>query len=78
MEFKEDLSSQIPALQMLINMGYEYLSPADALEMRSESNSKVLLEGVLKEQLKKINGITFKGKKYDFYDANIRILLALS
>ena len=72
MEFKEDLSSQIPALQMLINMGYEYLSPADALEMRSGSNSKVLLEGVLKKQLKKINGITFKGKKYDFYDANIQ------
>lgn len=72
MEFKEDLSSQIPALQMLINMGYEYLSPADALEMRSGSNSKVLLEGILKERLKKINGITFKGKDHDFSDANIQ------
>lgn len=72
MEFKEDLSSQIPALQMLINMGYEYLSPADALELRSGSNSRVLLEGILRERLKKINRITFKGQNYDFNDGNIQ------
>ncbi|MBN1546316.1 MAG: type I restriction endonuclease subunit R [Syntrophaceae bacterium] len=71
MEFREDLSSQVPALQMLISMGYDYLSPTDALRMRSGSSSKVLLEGVLKEQLRKINGITFKGQDYEFSEANI-------
>ena len=28
--FKEDHISQIPALQMLMNLGYTYLSPAEA------------------------------------------------
>jgi type I restriction enzyme R subunit len=28
--YKEDHISRIPALQMLINLGYTYLSPAEA------------------------------------------------
>jgi len=72
MDFKEDLSSQIPALRMLINMGYTYLTPEDALELRGGSTSKVVLEPILKEQLKKMNSINFKGNEYDFSDGNIQ------
>ena len=32
--FKEDPISQIPALQMLIKLGYTYLSPIEALQAR--------------------------------------------
>ena len=64
--FNEEYLSQIPALQELIALGYEYLSPAQALAMRGGKNSNVLLESVLREQLKKFNSIHYKGKDYHF------------
>ncbi len=69
--FIEDHVSQIPAIQLLINMGYEYISPSKALELRGNKTSHVLLDEVLRSQLKKINKIQRKGKEYEFTDANI-------
>lgn len=51
--FNEKYLSQIPALQELIVLGYEYLSPEQALAMRGGKTSNVLLESVLRDQLKK-------------------------
>lgn len=53
--FKEDHISQIPALQLLQNLGYVYLSPEEAEKMRGGKTSNVLLEDVLRKQLKEIN-----------------------
>ncbi len=53
--FKEDHISQIPALQFLQNLGYTYLSPAEAEQLRGGKTSNVLLEEVLRKQLKEIN-----------------------
>ncbi|MCC5916510.1 MAG: type I restriction endonuclease subunit R [Cryomorphaceae bacterium] len=53
--FKEDHISQIPALQMLMKMGYTYLSPAEADRYRGGKTTNVLLEDVLRKQLKNIN-----------------------
>lgn len=69
--FIEDHISQIPAIQLLINMGYHYVSPEQALEWRGGKKSYVLFEDVLKTQLKEINSIHRKGKTYQFSDANI-------
>ena len=55
--FIEDHISQIPALQLLVNMGYTYLTPYETHEMRNERTSNVILEKVLDEQLRKINRI---------------------
>jgi hypothetical protein len=41
--FKEDHISQIPALQMLVNLGYTYLSPAEADRQRGGKTTNVLL-----------------------------------
>jgi len=71
-EYIEDLSSLLPALTLLQNMGYEYLPPSEALRLRGGMRSNSVLENVLTEQLKKINKITFKGKEYSFSDANIQ------
>ncbi len=70
--FNEEYLSQNPALQELIALGYEYLSPEQALAMRGGKNSNVLLESVLREQLKKFNRIQYKGRKYHFSEANIQ------
>lgn len=53
--FKEDHISQIPALQMLQNMGYTYISPEEADSMRGGKTSNVILDDVLRKQLKVIN-----------------------
>ena len=71
MNYKEEIISQIPALQLLINMGYQYLSPEEALAMRSNKYSNVLLEPILKAQLAKINHIHYRGKDYAFSQENI-------
>ncbi|MFZ2324312.1 MAG: HsdR family type I site-specific deoxyribonuclease [Ignavibacteriaceae bacterium] len=53
--FKEDHISQIPALQLLQKLGYTYLSPAEAEKLRGGKTSNVLLEDILRKQLKEIN-----------------------
>lgn len=77
--FKEDHISQIPALQMLVNLGYTYLSPAEADRQRGGKTSNVLLEDVLRKQLKEINSIRVSATKTSiFTDENIeRGILAL-
>jgi type I restriction enzyme R subunit len=69
---KEDHISQIPALQVLQNMGYTYLTPEEALAYRGGRTSGVLLEGILAEQLRAINRIRFKGKTHAFSEGNIQ------
>ncbi len=71
-QFNEKYLSQIPALQVLINLGYKYLSPEKALKERLGKTSNVLLENILREQLKKLNKIQFKGGEYLFSEENIQ------
>jgi type I restriction enzyme R subunit len=77
--FQEDHSSQIPALQLLINMGYTYLNPNQALEARGNKTANVLLEAVLKKQLKRINSAKLSShEEVQFTDGNIeQAVLAL-
>lgn len=77
--FKEDHISQIPALQMLVKLGYTYLSPATAERLRGGKSTNVLLEDVLRKQLKEINSIKVSASKTSlFTDENIdRGILAL-
>jgi len=77
--FKEDHISQIPALQLLVNLGYIYLSPDEADRQRGGKTTNVLLEDVLRKQLKEINSIKVSATKTGiFTDENIeRGILAL-
>lgn len=70
--FDEKYVSQIPALQVLINLGYEYLTPAEALATRGGKRGNVLLEEVLRDQLKKLNRIQHKGGTYLFSEENVQ------
>ena len=64
--FLEDHISQIPALQLLQNLGWRYLTPAETVSLRGGKLGNVLLESVLVEQLRKLNRIRFKGQEYEF------------
>ncbi len=70
--FKENDISKQPALELLQNVGYTYLSPDDALAMRGGKTSNVLLEDVLRKQLRELNSIR-KGeyKEIRFSEQNI-------
>lgn len=70
--FKEDHSSQIPALQLLQKLGYTYLSPEEAEELRGNKTGQVILEPILRKQLHEINSIQVSSSKMAFFsDANI-------
>jgi type I restriction enzyme R subunit len=43
----EDLVSQIPAIQLLVNLGYEYLTPSETVTLRENKPSKIVLESIL-------------------------------
>ena len=68
----EKYLSQIPALQLLINLGYAYLPPEQVMRQRQGKTGNVLLEGVLREQLKRLNRINYKGREFLFSEENIQ------
>ena len=49
--YLEELSSQIPAAKLLINLGYTYLTPEEALDFRGGLERNVVLREILKEWL---------------------------
>lgn len=70
--FKENDISQRPAIELLQKLGYQYLSPEEALTMRGGKTSNVLLEELLRRQLRKLNSIRIGNRKEErFSEQNI-------
>jgi type I restriction enzyme, R subunit len=70
-QFNEEYLSQIPALQLLINLGYIYLQPSKIFKERRNKFSNVILEDILAAQLKRINRLEYKGQQQSFSDEDI-------
>lgn len=72
--FNEDHIGQIPALQMLQKLGYLYLTPNEAMQYRGGKTTQVILEDVLRKQLKEINSIKIGSKREErFTSSNIEM-----
>ncbi|MBK8245821.1 MAG: type I restriction endonuclease subunit R [Gemmatimonadetes bacterium] len=71
-EWREDEASQIPALLLLVNLGWQYLTPEEALRARGGRASRVILTDVLTRQLRILNAIRFKGNEYAYSDASVQ------
>ncbi len=71
-ETSEKHLSQVPALQLLINLGYEFLTPSEAFRERQGRYSNVLLENILRNQLKEINRIRYRGGEYLFSEESVQ------
>ena len=69
--FDEARQSQLPAVELLINMGYTYLPQAEVRRLRKDDNGKFLLKEIAFESLKRINHFEHKGERYPFSDKNI-------
>ena len=61
-QFDEKNISKNPALQLLKNLGWEYLLPEKALALRGGKTSNVLLDDVLIEWLQANNKFNYKGE----------------
>ncbi|MDY6903569.1 MAG: type I restriction endonuclease subunit R [Thermodesulfobacteriota bacterium] len=70
--FNEKYLSQIPAMQQLVNLGFTCLTPKQALAERGGRAGNVILEGILRDSLKAINRIQYKGGEYLFSEENIQ------
>ncbi len=62
----EKHQSQIPALQLLVAMGYTPLSQARVLTLRGGRRRNVILDDVLTDRLLRINRFTHRGQEYPF------------
>ena len=76
-EFLEDLVSHLPALQLLQQIGYEYLTPTEAVNLRGGKRNRVVLEPILLEKLRNLNQITFRGHTHEFTGPTSRTLSML-
>lgn len=70
--YLEELSSQIPAAQTLINLGYSCLSPEQAMSLRGGQERTVLLTDILVKWLVDHNQFTFKGETYNFTESAVQ------
>lgn len=68
-KFHEEVSAKLPALTLLTNLGYKFIPPAKAHQMR-ETLSSVVLMNVLREVLAK-QTFEFQGKMYPLSEAAI-------
>ena len=62
----EKHQSQVPALQLLVALGFAPLSQEEALRLRGGRLRNVVLDDVLAEQLMRINRFMHRGREYAF------------
>ena len=67
----EDDISQLPALHLLQQLGFTYLTPDEALALRDGRESNVFLTGVLADWLRRNNFIARRGRQHPLSEANI-------
>uniref|UniRef100_A0A486XIU6 Type I restriction enzyme endonuclease subunit n=1 Tax=Rheinheimera sp. BAL341 TaxID=1708203 RepID=A0A486XIU6_9GAMM len=74
-KFQEEYSAKLPALALMTNLGWSFLSPDEALAARSGKQDEVVLRQILRSELQK-RRFTFAGKTYPLSDKAIDNLVA--
>lgn len=69
-EFDEAKQSQLPLVEMLVNMGYTYLSREEALAQRGGDTGKYLLHDIARESFMNINSYETGGQTLKFSEAD--------
>lgn len=70
--FDEARQSQLPFVEMLINMGYTYIPIEEALRQRGNDTSHFILQDIAAQKLMDINNYEIDGKKYKFSEKDVR------
>ena len=74
-KFQEEYSAKIPALTLLSNLGWSYLSPNEALAAREGKTDQVVLREVLRRELSK-RTFVFEGKTHSLSSKSVDNLVA--
>ncbi|WP_233880296.1 type I restriction endonuclease subunit R [Virgibacillus halodenitrificans] len=69
--YDERYISQIPAIEVLQRIGYQYVSVEKAEQMR-DNLYNVILKDVLEEKIKSMNSYEYKGQKFKFSNLSIK------
>ncbi len=69
-KFQEEYSAKIPALTLLSSLGWEFITPEEALSARDGKTSEVVLRGVLQGVLQK-KRFVFQGSDYPLSEKSI-------
>ncbi len=70
--FDETKQSQLPFVEMLINMGYRYIPTAEIMAERGGDTSKFILKNTAMEKLSEINGYEIGGEGFKFSEKDVR------
>jgi len=70
--FDEARQSQLPFLEVLLGMGYKYVSCEEALRQRGGDAGKFILEEIAARKLMEINDYEIGGVKYKFSAKDVR------
>lgn len=70
--YQEKMQSQLPALQLLLQMGWKYLTPGETLELRGDRLGNAILEPVLIEYIREHCRYDFKGQNRPFTENAIQ------
>lgn len=70
-DFDEIKQSQLPAVEMLIKMGWKYVSSAEVMKLRRGDNTRAILTDVLFDSLIRLNSYEVDGQILKFSDADI-------
>jgi len=70
--FDEARQSQLPFLEVLLGMGYKYISCDEALRQRGGDSGKFILGEIAARKLMEINGYEIGGVEYKFSESDVR------
>lgn len=73
--FQEEYSAKLPALTLLSNLGWSFLSPSQALVARDGKQDQVVLRQILRAELTK-RSFSFAGQNYPLSEKSIDNLIA--
>jgi type I restriction enzyme R subunit len=70
--FDEARQSQLPFIELLLNMGYTYVDAVEALRQRGGDTSNFILADISSAKLMEINGYEIDGTEYKFSEKDVR------
>ena len=63
-DFDEAKQSQLPAVELLINMGYEYLPREKVMASRENNSARFVLKDIAFKKLREINSYEHNSEVY--------------
>jgi len=70
--YLEKVQSQLPALQLLIQLGWQYLTPEETVNLRGSKLGTTILEPVLVDHIRRHCSFEFKGAVHPFTENAIQ------